>query len=124
MTMSYGRRLGRRPMEQASKSSHQHVINDAEVQKFLERCSLPRSAADVTLNMHLLLHYDSVDVNPIRHIVAVDSGFTEVPVQNNFPSSTLCFFQFGALTFSVADLEGLEQSPFIDPGGHGETEAN
>ena len=31
--MGYGRRLGRRPMEQASKSAHGHVINDPEVQK-------------------------------------------------------------------------------------------
>jgi hypothetical protein len=102
-------------MEQASKSSHHNVINDPEVQRFLGRCALPRSASDVALNEHLLLEYEPVPVNPIRHIVAVDSGFTEVPVQKNFPSSTLCFFQFGALMFSVADLEGLEQSPFIDP---------
>lgn len=113
--MGYSRRLGRRPMEQASKSSHQNVINDAEVQRFLSRCVPPRSASDVKLNQHMLLDYEPVPVNPIRHIVAVDSGFTEVPVQKNFPSSTLCFFQFGALMFSVADLESLEQSPFIDP---------
>ena len=115
MTVSYGRRLGRRPMEQASKSSHQNVINDAEVQNFLRRCALPRSASDVALKEHVLVDYEAVPVNPTRHIVAVDSGFTEVPVQKNFPSSTLCFFQFGALMFSVADLESLEQSPFIDP---------
>src|SRR2546426_35567 len=70
MTVSYGRRLGRRPMEQASKSSHQHVINDAEVQKFLGRCALPRSASDVALNDHVLLDYEPAAVNPIRHIVA------------------------------------------------------
>src|SRR6059058_307383 len=115
MNVSYGRRLGRRPMEQASKSSHQNVINDAEVQNFLRRCALPRSASDVALKEHALLDYEPVPVNPIRHIVAVDCGFTEVPVQKNFPSSTLCFFQFGALSFSVADLEGLEKQPFIDP---------
>src|SRR5437867_815870 len=115
MIVSYGRRLGRRPMEQASKSSHQNVINDADVQTFLGRCALPRSASEVALNQHVLLDYEPVLVNPIRHIVAVDSGFTEVPVQKNFPSSTLCFFQFGALMFSVADLERLEQSPFINP---------
>jgi len=102
-------------MEQASKSSHHNVINDGEVQRFLSKCALPRSAADVALNQHVLLDYEPVLANPVGHIVAVDSGFQEVPVQKNFPSSTLCFFQFGALMFSVADLEGLKQSPFIDP---------
>ncbi len=113
--MGYGRRLGRRPMEQASKSSHHHVVNDPDVEEFLERCALPRTAEEVTLSQHVVLNYEPVAVNPIRHIVAVDSGFTEVPIKKNFPSSTLCFFQFGALTFSVADLESLERSPFIDP---------
>src|SRR5437867_843873 len=34
--MGYSRRLGRRPMEQASKSAHGHVINDQEVQPFID----------------------------------------------------------------------------------------
>jgi len=102
-------------MEQASKSAHRHVINDAEVQKFLSRCTLPRSASQVNFAEHTLLDLTPVDPNPIRHIVAVDSGYTEIPVRTRFPSSTLCFFQFGALSFSVADLEGLEKLPFIDP---------
>lgn len=113
--MGYSRRLGRRPMEQASKSAHGHVISDPEIQKFLSRCALPRSADGVKLEEHTVFEPMPVDPNPIRHIVAVDSGYTEIPVQSRFPSSTLCFFQFGALSFSVADLEGLEEKPFIDP---------
>src|SRR5690242_2276392 len=102
-------------MEQASKSSHHNVINDADVQKFLSSCALPRAASEVALQQHTVVNYEAVKPNPIRHIVAIDSGFQEVPVQKNFPSSTLCFFQFGVLTFSIEDLEGLEQSAFIDP---------
>jgi len=83
--MGYSRRLGRRPMEQASKSAHGHVINDAEVQKFLGRCALPRSASEVNLTEHTLLDLISVAPNPIRHIIAVDSGYTEIPVQTRFP---------------------------------------
>ncbi len=113
--MGYGRRLGRRPMEQASKSSHHHVVNDPEVATFLGRCALPRTAGEVALSKHLVLDCEPVTPNPIRHIVAVDSGLQEVPVKKDFPSSTLCFFQFGLLTFSVADLESIELSPFIDP---------
>src|SRR5437879_6127695 len=113
--MGYSRRLGRRPMEQASKSAHGHVINDQEVQKFLSRCALPRSADWIQLEEHTVFEPRLAGPNPIRHIVAIDSGYTEVPVQTRFPSSTLCFFQFGALSFSVADLEALEKQPFIDP---------
>jgi len=102
-------------MEQASKSAHGHVINDPTVQAFIGRCALPKAAEQVALKDHVLLRYEPVVPNPIRHIVAVDSGLTEVPVRTAFPSSTLCFFQFGALSFSVADLESIERSPFISP---------
>jgi hypothetical protein len=113
--VSYTRRLGRRPMELASKSSHQHVINDPAVKRFLQRCKLPSSAAEVQLTQHEVTEYEPVADNPIRHIVAVDSGYSEVAVKDNFPSSTLCFFQLGALTFSIADLEAIGRSQFIDP---------
>jgi hypothetical protein len=102
-------------MEQASKSAHGYVVRDSEVQKFLNRCALPRAASEVKLEEHALFGVKEIEANPIRHIVAVDSGYTEVPVQTRFPSSTLCFFQFGVLSFSVADLESLEKQAFIDP---------
>jgi hypothetical protein len=102
-------------MEQASKNAHGYVINDPEVQRFLSRCALPKSASDVKLAEHTVFQFRPVIPNPVRHIVAVDSGYSEIPVQMNFPSSTLAFFQFGALSFSITDLEGLEEQPFIDP---------
>jgi len=102
-------------MEQASKSAHGHVVNDPEVKTFLSRCALPKAAGEIDLGKHTLIDFETAKPNPIRHIVAVDSGYTEIPVQSRYPSSTLCFFQFGALSFSVADLEGLEKLSFIDP---------
>ena len=113
--MGYGRRLGRRPMEQASKSSHGYVINDPEVKRFLGTCALPKAASEVKLAEHTVIQYEPFTPNPIRHVVVVDSGYSEIPVQPNFPSSTLAFFQFGALSFSIADLENLEEQAFIDP---------
>jgi len=102
-------------MEQASKSAHGHVVSDPDVQRFLARCTLPKTAGEVRLAEHFMFHFEAVGPNPIRHIVAIDSGYSEVPVQPNFPSSTLAFFQFGALTFSITDLEALTNQPFIDP---------
>lgn len=64
---------------------------------------------------HQLLPFVPADLNPTRQIIAVDGGYTEVVVQPEFPSSTVCFFQFGALMFSVEDLDHLADKPFIDP---------
>ena len=42
-------------------------------------------------------------------------GYREIPVQTEFPSATIAFFQFGALTFNIEDFIGLASQPFIDP---------
>ncbi len=105
----------RRPGEFASKASHVHIINSPSVQNFLARCNLPKGAADVTFNEHWIQSLKPVTNNPIHHIVAIDGGYSEVPVQIEFPSSTVGFFQFGALTFNVRDLEQLGKQSFIDP---------
>jgi hypothetical protein len=113
--MGYSSRRGRRPNENASKSSHSYVIHDPEVQKFLGQCDLPKKSADITFANNICLKYQPVSSNPIKHVIAIDGGYAEVVVEKNFPSSKLCFFQFGALIFGVDDLEAIERSPFIDP---------
>tara|TARA_R110000782_G_scaffold160861_3_gene252912 strand:- start:1619 stop:2926 length:1308 start_codon:yes stop_codon:yes gene_type:complete len=102
-------------MEMASKSSHGHIIRDPEVQKFLAQCELPKEIGEIELPSTLLFDFEAPTENPIKHIITIDGGYTEVAVRNQFPSSTMCFFQFGALVFSLEDLREIEQSKFIDP---------
>ncbi|MCL5429796.1 MAG: NurA domain-containing protein [Chloroflexi bacterium] len=113
--MAYLSKKGRRPAEWASKSAHGHIIKDTTIQEFLKHCNLPKRAEDVSLANDQLIDVQEITNNPIQHVIAVDSGYTEVPVQVEFPTATICFFQFGALIFSLEDLDSLEQQPFIDP---------
>lgn len=113
--MAYISKRGRRPAEYASKSSHSHIINDPTVKSFLSNCYLPVSAENVVFQKEQNVKYEPSIENPIEHIIAVDGGYSEVPVRVEFPSSTICFFQFGALAFSVGDLESLDEQLFIDP---------
>lgn len=113
--MAYASKYGRRPAEYASKSAHSQVVNDPSVRDFLEKCSLPKRAEEVSFSDHEGFSFEPVENNPIRHVIAIDGGYDEVVVRSEFPSSTMCFFQFGALTFSVEDLDDLEEQPFIDP---------
>jgi hypothetical protein len=113
--MGYTSRRGRRPSEYASKSAHGHVIQDPDVRDFLAQCNLPKKAGEVQLSDHLIVSFEPAANNPIKHVIAVDGGRNEVVVQKEFPSAKVCFFQFGALIFSVADLEQLDDQPFIDP---------
>lgn len=113
--MSYSSKNGRRPNEYASKSSHGYIINDPEVASFLTQCNLPKRSEDIDIPDRLRFDFLEVDNNPIKHIIAVDGGRTEVSVKNDYPSSTLTFFQFGALIFKIEDLEELSKKVFIDP---------
>lgn len=113
--MGYTSRRGKRPNENASKSAHSHVINDISVQEFLAECDLPKRGGDVSLSDDRILAYEPVPDNPIRHVIAVDGGYQEVTVQTEFPSATICFFQIGALIFSVDDLDDIDKQAFIDP---------
>ncbi|MBN3871567.1 MAG: DNA double-strand break repair nuclease NurA [Nostoc sp. JL33] len=113
--MGYTSKRGRRPNEYASKSAHSHIINDESLQEFLSQCNLPKSADEVTIYDCLNFSYEPVVKNPIRNIIAIDGGYSEVSVQTGFPSSTVCFCQIGALIFSIDDLDGLGKQPFIDP---------
>jgi NurA domain len=113
--MAYTSKHGRRPSEYASKSSHSHLINDKSLQDFLKECNLPKLAAEVVLDDCDRIVHKPVATNPIRNVVAIDGGYSEVPVQTGFPSSVVCFFQIGALIFSIDDLDGLDRQPFIDP---------
>src|SRR5262245_24631461 len=104
-----------RPYEMASKSSHTHIINDAEVKAYLAGCNLPKGCSDVQVPKDRCAEVKPPKANPVKHVIAVDAGYTEVPVQKRFPSSTVCFFQFGVLQFSVRDLEEVDEKAFIDP---------
>jgi len=113
--MGYSTRYGKRPFEYASKSAHGHVIKDNAVQEFLQNCELPKEAHSVSVPSKLCVSVKDTGPNPIRHIIAVDGGYNEVAVRSEFPSATICFYQFGALIFDVLDLENLAIQPFIDP---------
>ena len=113
--MSYGNDYSNKPFERASKTSHTNIINDAAVQSFLSKCKIPpyfEEVDDKDVELHML---EELDENPIKNIITIDGGYTNVYVKEDFPSSTIAFFQFGALFFKHQDLLDLKEKPFIDP---------
>lgn len=113
--MGYMSRNNRRPNEYASSAGHTSVINEPAVNIFLERCALPPLVDEVEMLPVNLIDIQPLDLNPIDIIIAVDGGFGEAVVRKEFPSSTITFFNFGALMFRSVDLDNLKALPFIDP---------
>jgi len=113
--MGYISRYGRRPQEPASKSAHTFVINDENVKKFLDICKLPKTEDQILIDPKYLYNIKEPETNDIKVIIAVDGGYSEVPVKKTFPSSTISFFQFGALLLRIKDLDEMAESPFISP---------
>lgn len=113
--MSYGNDYSNKPFERASKTSHTNIINDSAVQSFLSKCKIPPYHEEIEDKDIKLYTLKEPIKNPIKNIIAIDGGYTNVFVKEDFPSSTIGFFQFGALIFKHQDLLDLKQKPFIDP---------
>lgn len=112
--MAYSTIRGRKPAERASKISHTEVIANSSVKHLLSKCTVPRPAGpSVVANL-------SEAVPPpieerIRVVVAVDGGYREVSVREDFPSAAVTFFTFGPLLFTLDDLRALNAQPFLAP---------
>lgn len=105
-----------KPNEWAAKINHTHIINDQFIRDFLRKCTLPKNSSDIEESDTNCFEALNPDIdNPIKHILAVDGGYTTVEVKKNFPSAQFAFFQFGAVLFNVEDLEGLSEKPYIFP---------
>lgn len=113
--MSYGNDYSNKPFERASKTSHTNIINDTAVQSFLSKCKIPPYHEEIDDKDIELLMLEEPTKNPIKNIITIDGGYTNVFIKEDFPSSTIAFFQFGALFFKHQDLLDLKEKPFIDP---------
>ena len=111
--MAYSSRTGKRPEELASKSSHSHIINDADVKEFIKNCEYPKAIEEITLDPALKHKIVYPEKNPINYIIAMDGGYSTVPVKKTFPSSLITFFQFGELLLYTKDLDNISAMPFI-----------
>jgi hypothetical protein len=112
--MPYLSLRGRRPFERASKIAHAQVINDVAVQALLSDCILPKPA-DKKIVTDLAVPVPLPNNSGITSVVAIDGGYTETFVRQEFPSASITFFSFGPLLFKLADLRALDIQPFIAP---------
>lgn len=114
--MAYSNPGGRRPFEYASKAAHHHIIKDPNVDALLRSCWVPPEAEEVTLpESQIVVSTGNLDTLGVRSIICVDGGYTETVIRARYPSVKVCFFQFGALTFTVSDLKKLDQAAFLRP---------
>ena len=98
---------GRKPIERASKIAHGEIINNPSVVAFLKACTLPSTPEP--FDVRQFIHPASeVDVHGIRAVIAIDGGFTETYVREEFPAASLTFFTFGPLLFRLSDLRELD----------------
>ena len=101
-------------MEMASKSGHSHIIRHTLVQEFLKGCNIPQPADSEVVSLQVT-PVELPQEDRIRLLITIDGGFTEVAIQERFPSSSYTFYNFGGLLFEKADLQVLRTKPFIDP---------
>lgn len=105
---------GRKPIERASKISHVEIIKNPEVQAYIETCVLPSPPDPASLSS-LIEALKEADTSEVTTVIAVDGGYTETYVRDEYPSACITFFTFGPLLFSLSDLRQLDSKRFISP---------
>lgn len=105
--------------EKAAKFNHQYIIENELVKDFLAKCDkvgydtpIEQDYKNETSDISRL--QDKIPSH-IKRIITADGGYQEIIIDDNFPSYKLCYYSVGLLTFSVADLFGLEQQQTINP---------
>lgn len=111
--MGYGSN-GRRPIERASKIAHTQIIKNPQVQAYISNCVLPAPPEPESLES-LLRELPEVDTSEVTAVIAVDGGYTETYVREEYPSASIAFFTFGPLLFELDDLRALDHKRFIAP---------
>lgn len=111
--MGYGSK-GRKPIERASKIAHVEIIKNPDVQAYVDQCVLPSAPNPESLDS-LLAQLGDVDTGSVSAVIAIDGGFTESYVREEYPSASIAFFTFGPLLFELADLRALDSKRFIAP---------
>jgi hypothetical protein len=112
--MAYTSVRGRKPIERASKISHTDIISNPEVKELLSKCRIPHAASEVAL-ADLTRSVPAAVEQRIRYVVAVDGGYRETSVREDFPSAAITFFAFGPLLFTLEALRELDSKPFLAP---------
>ena len=105
---------GRKPIERASKIAHIEIVKNPGVQAYINQCVIP-SPPDPKSLEPLLTQLGEVDTSEVSAVIAVDGGFTETYVREEYPSASIAFFTFGPLLFELTDLRSLEHKRFIAP---------
>ncbi len=105
---------GRKPIERASKIAHVEIIKNPDVQAYIEQCILP-SASDPESLEDMLTDLADADLTEVSVVIAIDGGYTETFVREDYPSACIAFFTFGPLLFNLADLRALDNKRFIAP---------
>jgi hypothetical protein len=111
--MGYAQFKGRKPFERASKIAHSEILNNPDVQVFIEGCTIPSEPENKELeNLQKPLPTSSPRVETV---IAVDGGMSEAAVRREFPSASITFMTFGPLLLDLKDLCTLDNQPFIGP---------
>ena len=112
--------------EKASKINHQYIIENQKIKDYLLLCDRVES--------HIPLEIDSnntrIELNTItdkiqtsiERVITIDGGYQEVNINDKFPSQKLCYYSVGIITFSIKDLEELEETKTINPDDIGKLE--
>jgi len=85
--MSYSNKFSNKPFEKASKTGHTSIINDELVKSFISSCHIPPFEENLDINDLNFTDIRTLSKNPIKNIITIDGGYTDVVVKCLFRGS-------------------------------------
>lgn len=112
--MGFNSMQERKPFERASSVNHSQIMQNEFVQNFLDNCDLPKYELEsIQYPKGYLANIG--EAKKIKNIITIDGGYSETYINKGFPSTSLAFFNFGALLINTDDLESLNKTNIINP---------
>lgn len=109
--MAYTSKEGRKKNEHASRTTHSKIIRNPTIKSLLQNINFPRKIDEIDFST---IQFEEInDKEMFEFVIAIDGGYSEVSVKKSYPSSSLSFFQFGAVLLRREDLVNLKKSEFI-----------
>ncbi len=111
--MAYSGR--KRPPEKASKIAHSKIINNDLIQNCLNQCDFLEKREKIALEDYNIINLTEIKDSPIKKIFSIDGSYTNIFINEDFPSSQLVFFQYAADYIEMSTIEELKDMRFISP---------
>ncbi len=102
----------------SSKASHSDIVQNPDVQAFLEQCDYQTKPSDDEVEeiaSRFSRAPETDDVELPHRVISVDGSLHESSIDDRLPSTKIGYIKIGMVLFLMDQYEGLREGRFVNP---------